>query len=455
MAKISVIFATIALCFLTTRAQRYGRAAVDDESFEDQQRNHQARKLAEEYIWKQLDPREGKWPHKEAAIAIMGVAADRARVDGGLYNYDTFLNETEIIYNNLDRVHLDFFIEMKRVDFDLEKIEDTVLANTVAVLRFTCSKDPLDYFGYDLIGEMNRRLVEVAEEVLPDNTVDKEPKLSFPIMAMMVCNEGDSSMFKNNKQDFIVLLSSSKATFGKEEPMAVERAAMNLLAIACYQDNYSVLETSSVNTFLDAMETRNMEYLISMQGDDGGFKTVYGTTLAIQAYLSAKHDHPQFELAAARRWLVDAQSQSGAFGSMSVTSLAIGGLVDQSVNLAKDINCQNVLEHQEENFAVEFETRDRAFSHQSFVDRLPATIGDSLLDVLENYAKRYPKAFTFTLKTTPFGKKIESMNGVASNQKAGLSWKTFRTLNDELGEQIEDLSGEMVLPSISYVLMYG
>ena len=41
-----------------------------------------------------------------------------------------------------------------------------------------------------------------------------------------------------------------------------------------------------------------MEYLISMQGDDGGFKTVYGTTLAIQAYLSAKHDHPQFELAA-------------------------------------------------------------------------------------------------------------------------------------------------------------
>ena len=86
-----------------------------------------------------------------------------------------------------------------------------------------------------------------------------------------------------------------------------------------------------------------MEYLISMQGDDGGFKTVYGTTLAIQAYLSAKHDHPQFDLAAARRWLVDAQSQSGAFGSMSVTSLAIGGLVDQSVNLAKDINCQNVL----------------------------------------------------------------------------------------------------------------
>ena len=100
---------------------------------------------------------------------------------------------------------------------------------------------------------MNRRLVEVAEEVLPDNTIDKEPKLSFPIMAMMVCNEGDSSMFKNNKDDFIVLLSSSKATFGKEEPMAVERAAMNLLAIACYQDNYSVLETSSVNTFLNAV----------------------------------------------------------------------------------------------------------------------------------------------------------------------------------------------------------
>ena len=97
---------------------------------------------------------------------------------------------------------------------------------------------------------MNRRLVVVAEDVLPDNTIDKEPKLSFPIMAMMVCNEGDSSMFKNNKQDFIVLLSSSKATFGKEEPMAVERAAMNILAISCYQDHYSVLETNPLNKIL-------------------------------------------------------------------------------------------------------------------------------------------------------------------------------------------------------------
>ena len=71
MAKISVIFATIALCSLTTKAQRYSRAAVDDESFEDQQRNHQARKLAEEYIWKQLDPLEGKWPHKEAGNFVL------------------------------------------------------------------------------------------------------------------------------------------------------------------------------------------------------------------------------------------------------------------------------------------------------------------------------------------------------------------------------------------------
>lgn len=444
MAKFSVIFA---LCFLA-------RVFASDESLQDQERNRRARKLAEEYIWKQVDIREGKWPHKEAAIAIMGVAADRARVDGGLYNYDKF-NETEIIYNNLDRVHLDFFIEMKRADFDLKQIEDTVLANTVAVLRFTCSKDPLEYFGYDLIEEMNRRLIEVAETVEADNTIDKEPKLSFPIMAMMVCNEGDSSVFKHNKQDFIVLLASSKVDLGQEEPIAVERAAMNLLAISCYQAEYSVLEASPVNKHLAALEQRNMDYLISMQGEDGGFKTVYGTTLAIQAYLSAKHDHPNFNFAAARRYLVNAQTPDGSFGSMTLTSLSIGGLVDQSVNLAKEINCEDFLEIQDENFKVEFETRDRAFSHQSFVDRLPATIGDSLLDVLENFAKRYPKAFFFTLTNTAFGKKIESMNGIYGIKKTGFSWRTYRSMNGELGEQIEDLAAEMVLPSISYVLMYG
>jgi len=451
MAKISIIFSTIALCLLT---RVFAFDDIVNESLEDQERNYEARKLAEEYIWKQVDPQEEKWPHKEAAIAIMGVAADRASVDGGLYNFHNF-NETAIIYNNLDRVHLDFFIEMKRADFDLKKIEDTVLANTVAVLRFTCGKDPLDYFGYDLIAEMNRRLVEELEKVEPDDTITFEPKLSFPIMAMMVCNEGDPSVFKHNKKDSIVLLSSSKVEMGKVEPMAVERAAMNILAISCYQDHYSVLETNPLNKILAQLEQRNMAYLISTQEEDGGFKTIYGTTLAIQAYLSAKHDHDEFKFAAARRWLVDAQSENGAFGSMAVTSLAIGGLVDTSVNLAKDINCQDVLGIQDEHFKVEFETRDRAFSHQSFVDRLPAKMGDSLLDVLENYSQRYPKAFYFTLKSTAFGSKIDSMNDVKSIPKSGMTWKTYRSMHDKLDEQIEDLGGEMVLPGVSYVLMYG
>ena len=109
-------------------------------------------------------------------------------------------------------------------------------------------------------------------------------------------------------------------------------------------------------------------------------------------------------------------------------------------------------ELQEENFAVEFETRDRAFSHQSFVDRLPATLGDSLLDVLENYADRYPKAFTFTLKTTPFGKKIESMNGVASNQKAGLSWKTFRLVICRKGKT--DFNFTKIFENFIYAYIY-
>ena len=65
MAKISIIFSTIALCLLTRVF------AFDDfvnESLEDRDRNYEARKLAEEYIWKQVDPQEQKWPHKEAGI---------------------------------------------------------------------------------------------------------------------------------------------------------------------------------------------------------------------------------------------------------------------------------------------------------------------------------------------------------------------------------------------------
>merc|ERR1712141_662943 len=65
MAKISIIFSTIALCLLT---KVFAFDDIVNESLEDQERNYQARKLAEEYIWKQVDPQEEKWPHKEAGI---------------------------------------------------------------------------------------------------------------------------------------------------------------------------------------------------------------------------------------------------------------------------------------------------------------------------------------------------------------------------------------------------
>ena len=60
-------------------------------------------------------------------------AGNRASING-LESFSN-INETNIIRANLDRVHLNFFMELVREDNDLEDIGDNVLSQVVSVLR--------------------------------------------------------------------------------------------------------------------------------------------------------------------------------------------------------------------------------------------------------------------------------------------------------------------------------
>ena len=71
--------------------------------------------------------------------------------------------------------------------------------------RLSCDKNPTDYFGYDLIEEVNRRLeVHIKKQNMNQYT---DPPLSFPVMALLACNNKDVSIFDKYKLKLIFQMS--------------------------------------------------------------------------------------------------------------------------------------------------------------------------------------------------------------------------------------------------------
>ena len=82
-------------------------------------------------------------------------------------------------------------------------------------------------------------------------------------------------------------------------------------------------------------------YINSIQHEDGGFGTLYGTSLALhaQSYSDVKFasnttlEYAQPRTEAALKWLLDAQKPDGSFGSsLTFTSLAsLGRYIDTKI----------------------------------------------------------------------------------------------------------------------------
>ena len=97
----------------------------------------------------------------------------------------------------------------------------------------------------------------------------------------------------------------------------MERASLNAMAIRCMQSHYAHLDAKSdTKRILYNMAVRNLRYIYRKQQADGGFGTVYTTTLAIHADLSRlgipKSLQP-FRFSEARKWLIAAQKKVGQY----------------------------------------------------------------------------------------------------------------------------------------------
>ena len=120
---------------------------------------------AEKFLWNEQDQATGLWPSTEAAPAIISLAASRQGVDGGRFTKDPSANDVVSLMRNVKMVHLEFLKELAEAGNDITQVEDRVLTELLGVIRLTCSDDPRNFYGYNLL-QVHRFSVLIASVYL-------------------------------------------------------------------------------------------------------------------------------------------------------------------------------------------------------------------------------------------------------------------------------------------------
>ena len=286
---------------------------------------------AEEFIWSQRDKASDFWPRYEAASAIMGVGIRKANLKSGLLA-SLATNETEIVLQNMERVHTSFLMELirsinpkirkeenpKNAFEELENMKEQFILTLVGALKLTCTQDPRNYFGYNLLDILFQRLLDQFKDI-KTQIQTKAPPLSYPSIVLALCVNDDTRVLLNDEQDRLALLIPlfpHTLENGKFQPLGIERAAMNVIAATCVIEQMSDLHAEKRALITAAWE--NLDYIYSLQEDDGGYRTVHSTAMAISAELNRFSSPPRgtergylppMDFYKARDWLVSAQSK--------------------------------------------------------------------------------------------------------------------------------------------------
>merc|ERR1712179_136824 len=426
-----------------------------------------------QWIWNQRDPLTDLWPRGEVTTAIMGVLQEVIDLRGLKYGNRTRLEgkglvevksaevqnaQSKIVAQNIERVHLEFFKKLKNNGGEISEMGDDYLGQLAMVLGLTCLHDPKDYFGYNLIDELYNR-AKTAMNYEGQVDIDK-PEIQFPALVTVLCNLKDYRIVSyGGVGQFLHSMNAypSEDDFGDNTELNLERAAMNMIALSClHRANLEFDHDGEAKPLLqNAMKSvllHNSEFINSVQEEDGGFDNVYSTALALHAQRQSpivccknkNKKHPDFNEDLAINWLLEAQKPDGSFGS-SITFTSLSGLglasshpLDPLQNI-RSVECDGIWANKNKSkIAVEFS--ENVYSKMSFRESIPATIGDHIIVLLENFAEENPK--TLKLKGSLFQDsyyQIHSINGIEDSDLMGTSWKAYRITSDGNPEYIPDL----------------
>jgi len=429
--------------------------------------SNEAVERGREWIWNQRDPLTDFWPRGEVITAIMGVLPDVIELRGLKYGNRTRLEgkdvvvvktaeeqnaQSKIVAQNIERVHLEFFMKMKDNDDDISLLTDDYLSQLAMVMGLTCVHDPKDYFGYNLIDELYNR----AQTAMNSEDVGV-PDIQFPSLVTALCNLKDYRIVENEGwSEFLTSMinSPSEEDLGENTELNLERAAMNMIATSClYRSNLESGEVGiNIKKALATVLLHNSRFINSVQEEDGGFGNVYSTAMVLHAqrqspYVCCKNkekEYSNFNEDEAMEWLLDAQKSDGSFGSSIIfTSLSGLGLesahpLDALQNL-QSVDCKGNYGNQNKSkISVEF--TDKIFSKMTFRESIPAEIGDNLLVLMEEYAMDNPKTLKIEGRVVEDSYyQIMAINNIQDFDDLGHSWRAYKITSDGSTEFIVDL----------------
>lgn len=408
----------------------------------------------------------------------MGVLSDVADLDGLkegvqinvhgklLKTAEQQNNQSRIVAQNIERLHLDFFLKLKEHKDDLTKIPTDYLIQFAYVLGMTCQHDPKKYFGYNLLEELHTRARKALEEA---EDLEFEPPIpQFPALVSVLCHLKDFRIINELETQEKVVMSLLHPDIedyagDKLVEFGVERASMNIMAAKCLYKRSEVFgknKTSEGNLVLNRILLDNSRYLNSVQEEDGGFGTFHKTALAlhsqrftpIQCCLKKTYKYSTFREKAATEWLVDAQDkENGGFGSsitftsLAILSLAPNGQFADLQNL-DSINCEKTWANKMDQKGIVVQISDQAFSKLTFIQRLEAKVGQNLKMLLDDYAKANPKIIDIEGKVIEDRfYEIESINGLGEYSDDTLfGWTIYKVFKNGSKEKINDLRSEEI-----------
>jgi hypothetical protein len=368
------------------------------------------------FLWSQTRPDSYKWPEGEITSAILGLVSAKPPITGG-----RFLNSTEqlIVNVNLEEINSDFLKKSLKPDKKkqvgtLGNLDLSSLIQYIGVLQVNC-RDPRNYFGHDLVQEAVTRLDDIT------NTAP-----TFGALIMTICNaDAENSLKKQHFQS----LAKSVPTTGNLCPFCVERSSMNILALACLVNKASAA-SDDAETHLPSVKSlrgligRFTKYLDSVQEKDGGFGSLFATSLAIQAKLSTKVK-TEFDVDAAWKNLKSSQKPDGSFGSsITFTAFALPALTGQTLIDIRRIPCPDpeLAKKSSPTLIVAYELEDLVFSQQKFRGHISVKKGTTLLEALTTYSKENPTIMKLETETVNIGTRIKSISGIKNDEGATTHW---------------------------------
>lgn len=117
------------------------------------------------------------------------------------------------------------------------------------------------------------------------------------------------------------------------------------------------------------------------------------------------------------------------------------------------IKCEEGWTRTHNEFVINFEITDDIFAQNTFVARLPAKKGQTLMRVLLDYAKEHPKTFFFETAKTITGTAITSINGLKTHEGLHYNWFMYKEFRGVTSPMV-NLENEIVTEGYLYTFIY-